>query len=152
MVNKGKLVCYFILPVVAASAVSCEIDTKLTVEGSNPPRFTMTGNGELTSIRVRGPHEQRDAEGEDMYLYWVIKLKSEGTERDVRDVSPVIYGKVPDGYVQAYPENGEAPPIVEGEHYYVQVITNDANGDDGHFTIPNGKVRFAKFEYQLTEP
>jgi YD repeat-containing protein len=25
-------------------------------------------------------------------------------------------------------------------------------GDDGHFTIHNGKVRFAKYEYQLKEP
>jgi hypothetical protein len=152
MINNRKLLFYFILPIVAASAVSCEIDTKLTVAGGNPPRFTMTGSGDLTSIRIRGPHKQRDAEGEDMYLYWVIKLKGEGTERDVRDVSPVIYGIVPDGYIQAYPENGEAPPLVEGEHYYVQVITNYANGDDGHFTIHNGKVRFAKYEYQLKEP
>jgi len=107
----------------------------------------------LTSIRVRGPRKQRDAQGEDMYLYWVIKLKGEGTERNVRDVSPVTYGIVPDGYIQAYPEHGEAPPLlVEGEHYYVQVITNYANGDDGNFTIHNGKIRFAKYEYQLTEP
>jgi hypothetical protein len=58
----------------AALLLACEIDTKLTVRGGNPPRFFMTGNGVLTSIRVRGPHRQRDIDGGARWLYWVIEI------------------------------------------------------------------------------
>jgi predicted RNA-binding protein with TRAM domain len=66
-------------------------------------------------------------------------------------MSPVAYGKIPEGYAQIYPERGEAPPIVEGEHYYVRIVTANANGDDGYFMLRNGKVIFAKYESELLE-
>lgn len=118
---------------------SCEIDTKLAVQGGNPPKFVMTGNGRLTSLRVRGPKKQREADGEDAFLYWVIESK-EGGERVVTEISPIVYGTVPDGYIQVYPESGTAPSLVESERYYTQVITMNANGDGKYFRIRNSKV------------
>ena len=98
---------------------SCEIDTKLRVSGGNPPVFELSGNGRLTSIRVRG-QRQRD-----------------------------VAGEVPEGYTQIYPEEGEAPTIREGQHYYVRVVTSDANGADGYFMILNGKALFDPIESKL---
>lgn len=149
----GEWRCYLLAPLLLIIGISlaCERDTKLKVEDGNPPKFAMTGNGTLTAIRVRGPHKQREAKGEALYLYWVIEIDGREDPADVETLSPVIYGKVPDGYKQVYPERGDAPPLVEGEHYYVRVVTSNANGDDGYFMLRNGKVIFAKYEYQLEE-
>lgn len=117
---------------------SCERHTQLTIEGGIPPKFVMTGNGILTSVRVRGSEKQREAEGEAKFLYWVIEIKA--GRRRVAELSPLTYGVVPDGFEQIYPERGEAPRLVEGEKYYVRVVTSGANGDSKDFIIRNGKV------------
>ena len=124
---------------------SCERDTKLTVEGGNPPKFVMSGSGILTSVRVRGPQKQREAVGEDKYLYWVIEIKDGHDARRVEQLSPLTYGRVPDGFEQVYPERGEAPSLLEGERYYVRVVTSEANGDGKYFVIRNGKVEFTDY-------
>jgi hypothetical protein len=124
-----------LLPVISA----CERDTRLTIRGGNPPTFVMAGSGSLGTLRVRGPKKQREAEGEDASIYWLIKTK-EDYGRYVEDLGPITYGIVPKGYVQVYPEKGEAPPLVEGERYFVQALTVDANGAATHFTISNGNA------------
>ncbi|MFL6211510.1 MAG: hypothetical protein ACJ74W_21860 [Pyrinomonadaceae bacterium] len=134
----------------AVVSLSCEIDTKLSIKGGSPPIFIMSGNGRLTSIRVRGHERQRDAQGEDQYLYRVIQPKKGGS-RSVDDIGSVAYGEVPDGYEQKYPESGKAPPIVEGQHYYVHIVTANANGADGYFMMLNGKAIFDPIEPNLPE-
>lgn len=119
--------------------VACERDTRLTIKGGNPPTFAMSGSGSLGTLRVRGPKKQRDAEGEDASIYWLIKTK-EDYGRYIEDLGSITYGIVPKGYVQVYPEKGEAPALVEGESYFVQALTVDANGAAAHFTISNGKA------------
>jgi hypothetical protein len=136
------------LILVVAFSLSCEIDTKLNVAGGNPPVFHMSGNGFLTSIRVRGDERQREVQGEDQYLYWVIEVKEHGGS-SVEKIGSVTYGKVPEGYKQIYPETGEAPPIVEGLHYYVRVVTSEANGADGYFMLLNGKALFDPIDSEL---
>ena len=63
----------------------------------------------------------------------------------VENLSPITYGKVPEGYKQVYPEQGNAPALVEGERYYVWVGTFDANGAGKHFIIRNGKVEVSDY-------
>lgn len=139
-----------ILFVVCSIGLSCERDTKLKVEGGNPPKFVMTGNGVLTSIRVRGPQRQRNVTGEAASLYWLIETRGDpGTNDRVSAISPVTYGVVPQGFEQVYPERGAATPLIEDEHYYIRVVVSEANGDDGYFTIHNGTVSFAKYESEL---
>ena len=129
-------------------SISCEIDTKLWISGGNPPAFIMSGNGVLTSIRVRGHQRQREAQGEDQYLHWVIEVKDDGGT-SVGRIGSVTYGKVPEGYKQIYPEKGEAPAIIEGQHYYVRIVTSNANGADGYFMVQNGKALFDPIESEL---
>ena len=138
-----------LLIILAVGALACEIATKLSMKESLPPTFLITGNGILTSIRVRGPDRQRDAAGEAQYLYWVIDLKDYDGSQVAGRLGSVRYGEIPKGYVQRYPEKGEAPPLVENEHYYVRLVTSDAPNDDGYFTIRNGRVKFAKYESEL---
>ena len=37
------------------------------------------------------------------------------------------------------------------EHYYISVVTSEANGDDGYFMIKKGQVIFKKSESELRE-
>jgi hypothetical protein len=120
--------------------LSCEIPTSLTIEGGTPPSFRLSGNGVLTELRVRGPKKQRDILGEDASMYWVIKRKHGEAGLTVSSLGTVMYGEVPQGYMTIYPESGPAPPLQDGERYYVQVITMDAPGASGHFTLNEGKV------------
>jgi hypothetical protein len=133
-----------ILLLAASVALGCERDTKLVINGSNPPIFVMSGSGSLGTIRVRGPEKQRDAEGEDAFLYWVI-VNREDEEQNVERLGPVTYGKVPQGYKQVYPEQGEAPRLVEGERYNIRIATANANGVDKFFVIRSGKVEVSDY-------
>jgi hypothetical protein len=119
---------------------ACERDTKLTLEGRNPPTFEMTGSGELAMLRMHGP-KVRDVAGEAAFIIWEIGPKDgRFNGRRVEDLGSIKYGEIPDGYVQRYPEQGVAPPLVEGESYDVFVDTVNANGATAYFKIRNGKV------------
>lgn len=138
--NELRRLCLIVLfAAILFTTSSCEVDSKLSITGGNTPSFVMTGNGRLTSLRLRGPDKQREADGEDAFLYWVIESQ-DGSDRVVSDVSPIIYGRVPEGYRQVYPEKGLPPQLVEGDRYYAQVVTMNANGDGKYFTIRQGKV------------
>src|ERR1043165_2735880 len=95
-------------------------------------------------VRSRCPEKQREAEGEDAFLYWVI-VNREDEDQNVERLGPVTYGKVPQGYKQVYPERGEAPQLVEGERYNIRIATNNANGVDKFFVIRNGKVEVSDY-------
>lgn len=120
-------------------ATACERDTNLRIEGGNPPVFILSGSGSLRSIRVRGPQKQRDIAGPDASAYWYIKSEKDGA-LDVGEVGKLTYGVVPDGYIQVFPERDSAPPLVEGEVYFIQVSTANANGTQKYFYLKNGKA------------
>jgi hypothetical protein len=132
--RKGCFIITIVLPLLLGLFVSsaCERDTKLTIEGGNPPRFMMKGSGSLRSLRVRGPNKQRYVDGEDAWIYWRITSEG-GTARSVEDIGAITYGSVPIGYNQVYPKNRAAPSLVEGEHYYIRVDTANANGAEKFF-------------------
>lgn len=127
-----------VLLVVTAFFFGCERDTRLSFKGSNPPKFVMTGSGTLSSMRVGGPNKQREAEGEEAYLYWLIESRKDA-DRPIERLSPLTYGEVPDGYDQTYPEKGHPPPLIEGERYLLHIETFDASPFIGYMTIHNGK-------------
>ncbi|MFN7946362.1 MAG: hypothetical protein U0Z53_13505 [Blastocatellia bacterium] len=128
-----------IMIIIVCTVAACERNTHLKITSDNPPGFVMSGSGKLARIRVRGP-KVREALGEDKYIVWEIKSQKGYDGEFVEELGPVTYGQVPPGYVQIYPEQGEAPPLVEGERYNIRVATNNANGADKFFTLHNGKV------------
>lgn len=107
---------------------ACERDTVLVIEETHPIKFVMSGSGTLGSLRVVGPKRQREALGETASIYWMIQPEGDADPQAIASLSPIIYGKAPQGYRQVYPEQGEVPPLVEGEKYFVDVSTNAANG------------------------
>lgn len=100
----------------------------------------MSGNGSMNELVVRGPKSQRKIDGPDSSAYWKIKTDEPGCGQQVGSLTPIVYGKVPVGYIQIYPENGIPLPLVEGEEYYIQVSTCGANGVRATFVIRNGTV------------
>ena len=136
------MLCFFGIPALLFFFLYSigERDTKLIVKGTNPPQFKMSGSGELGALRVMGPKTQREIEGWDASAYWVIVPENGCLEGEaIEDLSPITYGKIPKGYVQRYPEQGEAPPLVEREKYHVMADTVNANHDSKYFIIQNGK-------------
>ena len=138
MSQNGSIVLLIILSLI--TRVCSERDTKLTIQGNNPPSFAMSGSGTLEFLQVIGPRPQRDVKGPTEGVYWQINGKDSSHLVNVERLSPITYGKVPSGYMQVYPEQGEAPPLVEGERYYVWVWTNNANGAAKYFVIRDGKA------------
>jgi hypothetical protein len=147
IVNRSKILKSCIPPMfllVVGLALGCERPTRVTVEGGNPPRFLLSGSGSLSWLRFRSPHKQRDAEGEDASLYWAIKA-NKGSARVLEELSPLTYGVVPTGYVQVYPEKGQAPALIEGDRYFVRFLTVNAPGVDGYLTVRDGKASFTPY-------
>ena len=134
---------YALLLLIFVSTINClrERDTTLTIEGDNPPTFRMAGSGLLSTLRVGGPKKQRDGVGEDPYLYWVIKFKQDGSERPIESIGTIVYGEIPSGYIQVFPDPDQSPPILsEDELYDLNVVTMNANGARLKFAIHEGKA------------
>jgi hypothetical protein len=124
----------------AVISMACERATTISFEGGNPPKFVLTGSGSLGLLRVIGPDKQRDVFGENAFLYWAIKPTTKDSDRSVEKMGPVTYGQVPSGYKQVYPEEGNAPPLVEGRIYSVKIDAYNAPGVIKDFTIRDGKI------------
>jgi len=125
------------------STISCfhERDTKVNVEGGNPPKFIMSGSGDLTQLRIGGPKKLREGIAGEPYIYWGIEFEKTDSERSIEALSPITYGEVPRGYIQIYPEPSQAPPpLLEDELYQANVVTMNANGARLNFAIHKGKV------------
>lgn len=138
-----KYRCALLVACVALSVLcaACERATKLTFEDGNPPKFKIKGSGELMGLRFRGWHKQREALGEDAFLYWVIQAQSTDASRSVEGIDTITYGQVPKGYIQVYPENGGPPPVLnEKESYTIRLDTANAPGIVKRFKIRDDKV------------
>jgi hypothetical protein len=118
-----------------------ERHTKLNVLGGNPPQFQMSGSGTLGALRITGHKKQREAVGPDAVTYWMIEPENGYAKGEAIEIlSPITYGKIPRGYVQTYPEQGEAPSLVEGEIYTIHAETFNANHGIKRFFMEAGKA------------
>jgi len=52
--------------------------------------------------------------------------------QNVGRLSPITYGKIPEGYVQVYTEQGAATPLSENEIHYIQ---GDTTVRPRHFRV-----------------
>src|SRR2546423_15272238 len=101
----------------------------LVVEDNNPPKFRISGHGTLDIIYVSGPAlERKTPEGGSPYSkhYWGIMPKDKYDISLFEKSEPITYGQVPEGFIQVYPERGEALPLFEGGNFVVQLDTKEA--------------------------
>jgi len=129
-----------LLLLLCVTGASCERDTTLTIEGGNTPKFKMSGSGTLILLRMHGP-KVREGQGEIANIIWeIVPEEGSANGRAVEELGTIIYGQVPAGYVQKYPEQGEVPTLIEGQDYDIWLITDNANGVKRHFTLRDGKI------------
>jgi hypothetical protein len=126
----------------------CTRDASLTIEGGNPPSFTISGRTTLESIRVSGPDKQREAtrqgKADDSVpytkVYWEIVPQGELADNSLSRIGPIVYGVVPQGFTQIHPEHGRPPTLVEGDRYNIRLSAYRGHGVNMFFAIHRGKV------------
>jgi len=101
-------------------------------------------------MRIGGPNKQRDAEGEEAYLYWLIESRKDA-DRPIERLSPITYGEVPDDYDQTYPKKGPPPPLIEGDRYLIHIETFDASPFIGYMTSITVRLSLSLIEREPSE-
>ena len=113
-----------------------------------PPTFTYKGNRfaecctnlnffVVSEIDIEGNKPEKEK-----YIWWI--WPNEGKNGEYDNLPAFTYGKVPDGWRQTVPEQGEPPLLIEGKTYTAG--GNFISGNDAHllFTIRNGKAVWLK--------
>jgi len=97
-------------------------------------------------LRVEG-QRVRSTPALDASVVWEIaprEGKFGGTGVGILD--SITYGEIPPGYLQKYPEEGKAPPLVEGQLYAVLFETTGANGAHVYFIYRKGRLVETNFK------
>jgi len=123
----------------AVIMIGCEEDTRIRIDGENPPTFRFTGSGQVFFIRViKEPAEPKDWEKNEGGI-WQLNLSEETKKKSVSNYPAIKYGQTPVGFIQVVPKDGAAPALEEGKTYFLFTPTMGANGDGIRFTIKNGR-------------
>jgi hypothetical protein len=124
---------------------SCDDRPRLTIDGGTNPTFKLSGNGNIAFIKVSGPDfENPNSRGPGSRYtkpYWLIVPESNGDTLEVAKVPFIVYGQVPKGFKQIYPEHGAVPePIIEDEFFSFELKGANKRGVGARFVVHNGKV------------
>ena len=124
---------------------SCDDRPRLTIDGGTNPTFKLSGNGKIAFIRVSGPDFENPnrLESGSRYTkpYWQIAPESNGDTVEVAKVPFIIYGQVPKGFKQIYPEHGAVPePLLEDEFFSFELRGPNTGGLGVRFVVHSGKV------------
>jgi hypothetical protein len=154
-----RILAVILLVLLSIIGLGCESDA-VPIEGGNPPRIGFwTGALQLyvmgpytleqlkqgykiaegkTSITTEEAKQGERIRGKKTCIMWQL---DPGT--GFRRSEPYItYGRVPDGFRQVYPANGEPPePLIEGKIYAVIAPSYDTdNIKRAYFMIDKGKA------------
>lgn len=120
-----------------------EVPTRVKVEGGEIPVFALAGTGNLASFSVsRLPPDEKLQSRDEIRLLWkLVAQPNNSPGRALRVVGKLIYGVVPDGYKQVFPE-ASAPPerIVPGARYSFYCETTNAPHAGGVFSLKSGQA------------
>lgn len=131
--------------VIALLSLACEVDTKVSIDGKNPPTFGFEGTGYLTFFTVEeiAPEnqnvpdvEQDRAKNRTVWSIW----PSQPLDISMKKTVPITYGKIPPGFYQKIPQAGEPPPLTEGKTYEAGGPAASANGGYVRFIVQDGKT------------
>lgn len=131
-----RLVTVLVVLIVLYTLVACEIDTKIEMDGNNPPTFSLSGNGQLWFIEVRDLSPSEISYYAPERTIWKITTGGGSPAR----MPKIKYGEVPAGFEQEIPGNGGPPALVEEKPYSIFAYTSNANGDSMMFLIRGGKA------------
>jgi hypothetical protein len=115
----------------------------IAVDGKNPPTFTLSGSGNLNFFLVMEVPPENQSQtvqrsSDANIVLWEIWPTT--ADKTISRISPITYGKVPQGFTQKIPVSGEVPPLIEGKIYEVGGTAHNANGGFIWITIRNGQL------------
>jgi hypothetical protein len=123
--------------ILSLTMASCEIDSRVSVDGKNPPSFRVSGSGGINFLRVV---DVTDCDKPLLDCPTVWEIDPVEGQVSIADLPLVTYGQVPKGFHQTIPANDTpAPALVEGKTYTVYTPTYNANGGGVRFIIRAGK-------------
>ena len=141
------LACFLLF--VASCLVGCHRKARVEIENGTPPKFIISGRGTLNSFDILGPDLERDQinrQGDSrdslpkLKLYWKVVPNENGTNKTIDEIGVIVYGQVPNGFTQAYPEHGPPPPLVERDLYNVALVPKEIDSTTRFFSIRDGKI------------
>ena len=114
--------------------LACEVDTRVNIDGKNPPSFRFSGSGGITLFRI----VEDPAPGLqflDATVLWELKPTSELSVVRMADLPTITYGTVPPGFVQTKPEAGSPPALEDEKTYDAWAPSHNANGGGQWFRV-----------------
>jgi hypothetical protein len=126
--------------ILAVLAVSCVQRPRVVIKQGNPQQFFVSAQGILDHFEITGPsrrceHAWREDRLPSMETYWLIVPVEEFNVSRFAVLGPITYGKVPKGFKQVTPANGEPPTICEGGPYNVTLSIKNGPGVSKFFAV-----------------
>jgi hypothetical protein len=135
-----KLTIILLLLIVIGGLTACERRLTVMMDGKVPPAFTFDGNGDIQRVFIYQVTKDGKVPPKGSEFWVIVPTNTVVASR----CPPIIYGVVPDGFVQRIPQTGAPPKLEEGQTYGFGAVTTEAPGGDMWFTIQAGKSIRAK--------
>ena len=131
--------------VTGAFLLACDHPSRVDIEGGVVPTFKVFGRGRIEVISVNGPDFRNPKSGEAgsryMKPYWQIAPTGEFDIQQLENGGGLVYGQVPTGFRQVFPEPGTAPqPLLTDELFTFDLRVANGTGAGVRFVIHNGKA------------
>jgi hypothetical protein len=133
------------LTAIASLSLACEVDTRVSINGRNPPTFRFQGTGYLTFFTVKEivpenqniPDVEQD-QAKNQIIWWIWPSKS--LDMPMSETALITYGRVPTGFYQKIPQDGAPPTLIEGKVYEAGGPAASAHGGYVRFVVRDGKT------------
>ncbi len=119
---------------------SIEVDTKISLaQTTNPPSFKLTGTGSSPMLILSGPYLDTNDLSTKKQL-WELKAFGPTAEKPLWQLPEIVYGTVPEGFVQKSPENSPPMKLEENKIYCLLVHVYGAKAGHMCFTVKEGRA------------
>jgi len=138
--TKQHNIFWFVLLLGGVCVSGCEQDTRISIDGNNPPKFKLRGSGKVYFIRVYKDPVPESEMSKNEGGIWQINPDEKMRSTSVSGYPEITYGEVPSGFIQKIPNTGAIPPRLEtGQKYILFAPTYNANFEILVFMIKDGK-------------
>lgn len=126
------------------SCCSIELDTKISLsKTTNPPSFKLSGTGSGPMVIMSGPYSDINDPSTGKQI-WELKAIGTAAEKPLWQLPEIIYGTVPEGFVQKSPENSPPVKLEEKKIYCLFVHVYGAKAGHMCFAVKEGQVTEVK--------